>query len=129
MQVVFRSEEQQHDFNFPYQLGSQSRDRPSHADVKQYVVSAIVAFVIGPNTLHRVKVAEGDIVVLGTDGLFDNLFDEDIIQSIQSTLAEHKGANDIAHKMAQKIAQVASQVRNNFKLTFRSIFDTCALGC
>lgn len=36
-QVVFRSEEQQHGFNFPYQLGSQSRDKPLNADVKQYV--------------------------------------------------------------------------------------------
>jgi protein phosphatase PTC7 len=93
--VVFRSEEQQHGFNFPYQLGSQSRDKPLNADVKQ------------------VKVSEGDIVILGTDGLFDNLFDEDIIQSIQSTLAAHNGAKDVAQKLAQGIAQTASQAANN----------------
>jgi serine/threonine protein phosphatase PrpC len=30
---VFRSEEQQHAFNFPYQLGIRSRDQPQHAQV------------------------------------------------------------------------------------------------
>lgn len=58
----------------------------------------------------RVKVAEGDIVILGTDGLFDNLFDSDITQVITTTLTEHKDAKDFANKLAQNIAKVASQV-------------------
>lgn len=69
------------------------------------------------------KVSEGDIVILGTDGLFDNLFDEDIIQSIQSTLTEHKGAKDVAQKVAQSIAQTASQVRTKERNS-RDTFNT-----
>ena len=30
-------------------------------------------------TTQRVEVTEGDIVSLGTDGVFDNLFDEEIV--------------------------------------------------
>jgi len=32
--------------------------------------------------LYIVDVNPGDIVILGTDGLFDNLFDEDIVQLV-----------------------------------------------
>ncbi|KAJ3335349.1 hypothetical protein HDU91_002226, partial [Kappamyces sp. JEL0680] len=57
---IFRSEEQQHSFNFPFQLGTNSRDSPNDTQ------------------LFTIKIQEGDVVVIGTDGLFDNVFDEDI---------------------------------------------------
>ncbi|ORZ23307.1 phosphatase 2C-like domain-containing protein [Absidia repens] len=63
---VFRSEEQQHAFNFPYQLGSRSRDQPRHADV------------------FNVKVEKGDIIIMASDGLFDNVFDMDILRLINN---------------------------------------------
>lgn len=59
--LVFRSKEQQHSFNFPYQLGTGSSDRPEHA--------SCVALNVQP----------GDLIVMGSDGLFDNLFDEEIV--------------------------------------------------
>ncbi|KAL0077232.1 phosphatase 2C-like domain-containing protein [Phycomyces blakesleeanus] len=61
---IFRSEEQQHSFNFPYQLGTSSCDTP--ADAQQF----------------SVKVEEGDIIILGSDGLFDNLYDEEILEEV-----------------------------------------------
>ncbi|KAJ3326625.1 hypothetical protein HDU93_002358 [Gonapodya sp. JEL0774] len=64
--VYFRTEEQQHSFNFPYQLGSGSRDVPDDAEVAE------------------VDVSEGDIVIVGSDGLFDNLFDEDVVDIVKS---------------------------------------------
>ncbi|CAO3669239.1 unnamed protein product [Rhizopus stolonifer] len=67
---VFRSEEQQHSFNFPYQLGTASFDSPN--DAQQFTV----------------KVEEDDIVVLGSDGLFDNLFDDEILEEIKNS-TEH----------------------------------------
>lgn len=59
--MVFRSKEQQHSFNFPYQLGTGSSDRPEHAS----------CVVLG--------VQPGDLIIVGTDGLFDNLFDDEIL--------------------------------------------------
>ncbi|KAI8912129.1 phosphatase 2C-like domain-containing protein [Entophlyctis helioformis] len=63
-EAIFRNEEQQHSFNFPFQLGTISKDTPADAQ------------------LFKIKVQEGDIVVLGTDGLFDNVFDEDIVDIV-----------------------------------------------
>jgi protein phosphatase PTC7 len=60
---VYRSEEQQHSFNFPFQIGSIG-DNPSEA----------LAFQ------HEIK--ENDILILGTDGMFDNLFDKDVINML-----------------------------------------------
>ncbi|XP_074642148.1 protein phosphatase PTC7 homolog isoform X1 [Tubulanus polymorphus] len=72
--VVHRSEEQQHYFNTPFQLsitpplGVQMMisDSPESADSTAFPVE------------------EGDIIVLGTDGLFDNLTDEMIIEHLRS---------------------------------------------
>jgi len=61
---VFRTEEQQHSFNFPYQLGTNSFDSPQ--DAQRFTV----------------KVEKGDIIILASDGLFDNLFDEDILEIV-----------------------------------------------
>ncbi|KAJ3075957.1 hypothetical protein HDU98_006268 [Podochytrium sp. JEL0797] len=66
--MVFRTEEQQHSFNFPFQLGSESKDTPEK-DAGDWVF----------------KVKEGDLVILGSDGIFDNLFDSDILEIIRTT--------------------------------------------
>jgi len=58
---VFRSKEQQHRFNCPYQCGNHNK---SAARAK-------------PNT-HTVR--HNDVIVMGTDGLFDNVEDEVIFE-------------------------------------------------
>ncbi|KAI8059954.1 phosphatase 2C-like domain-containing protein [Gilbertella persicaria] len=62
---LFRSEEQQHAFNFPYQLGMRSRDQPAHAQS------------------FNIKVQKNDVIIMGTDGLFDNLFDQHILRLVR----------------------------------------------
>ncbi|KAI8639769.1 phosphatase 2C-like domain-containing protein [Parasitella parasitica] len=66
---IFRSEEQQHSFNFPYQLGTSSPDRPK--DAQSFTVT----------------VEKGDIIIMGSDGLFDNLFDKEILSIVKSQLS------------------------------------------
>ncbi|KAF6004307.1 hypothetical protein F1559_004850 [Cyanidiococcus yangmingshanensis] len=68
--IIFRSKEQQHYFNCPYQLGTQSKDTPYDAFV------------------DRIDVQVGDWLVLGTDGLFDNVFDEEIVDCIRDWCRE-----------------------------------------
>lgn len=60
VQTVFRTTEQQHYFNCPYQLGFPSGDDASSAESVQ------------------LQVQPGDIILAATDGCFDNLFDTDI---------------------------------------------------
>ncbi|KAJ3329167.1 hypothetical protein HDU76_008486 [Blyttiomyces sp. JEL0837] len=64
-ELIFRTEEQQHSFNFPFQLGTNSRDSPKDAQT------------------YRVKVREGDLVIVGSDGIFDNVFDDEILDIVK----------------------------------------------
>jgi len=60
--IAYRTKEQQHSFNFPYQLGTGSADMPYHA------------------TCVTVNIQPGDLVIVGSDGLFDNLYDDEIVE-------------------------------------------------
>lgn len=68
--IIFATPEQQHFANCPFQLGGESPDTPADA------------------VLTEVAVRPGDIVVAGSDGLFDNLHDHEIAQVLQRNLAE-----------------------------------------
>ncbi len=62
--LVLSSTPQQHDFNFPYQLEhatSKNGNSPTEADIIKTAVKV------------------GDFMICGTDGVFDNLFDEDLL--------------------------------------------------
>ncbi|XP_059277260.1 probable protein phosphatase 2C 55 isoform X1 [Lycium ferocissimum] len=86
--AIFESPVQQHGFNFPYQLGGSSAgDLPSLADV------------------FKVTVAPGDVLVAGTDGLFDNLYDADIMGVVIHAVEDGLGPQ----MTAQKIAALAQQ--------------------
>ncbi|KAG9120848.1 hypothetical protein FRC07_003497 [Ceratobasidium sp. 392] len=63
---VVRSEEMQHSFNFPYQLGPHSSTTP-RADAQ----------------LITERVVPGDIVILASDGLGDNLWDEEVLKEVE----------------------------------------------
>jgi len=85
-EVSDRAEIGQHYFNCPFQLGSHSGDMPS--DALRQEAKAIV----------------GDVYVCGSDGLFDNLFDTEIVSQVNKfgdNLAA--AASAIAH-LAQKAA-------------------------
>lgn len=88
LEVVFRTKEQQHSFNFPYQIGTGSADKPQHAQ-RLYV-----------------EVQPGDLLIAGTDGLWDNLYDEDILDVVAN--ASHDPAT-----IAQLIARQAHIVAND----------------
>lgn len=64
VRIVFKSETQQHRFNAPYQTGSH-HVWPTRAYSTTHVV------------------AHNDIVVMASDGLFDNLYPEDISKLIK----------------------------------------------
>jgi serine/threonine protein phosphatase PrpC len=85
-EIVYRSKEQQHSFNFPYQLGTGSTDKPEHACVV------------------NLQVQEGDIIVMGSDGLWDNVYEHEIVEILNGEefqcedLDPTRAANQIASK-------------------------------
>ncbi|XP_075517001.1 putative protein phosphatase 2C 55 [Primulina tabacum] len=86
--AVFRSPVQQHDFNYTYQLESgDAGDLPSSGQV------------------FTVPIAPGDVIIAGTDGLFDNLYNNDII-----AVVVHAVRAGLAPQVtAQKIAALARE--------------------
>ncbi|KAG0533974.1 hypothetical protein BDA96_04G238800 [Sorghum bicolor] len=81
--ILRRFRPQQHYFNCPYQLSSnQESDRLADADVGE------------------VAAKEGDIVVLGTDGLFDNVFDAEIERIVRMGTALGFAPKNMAEVMA-----------------------------
>lgn len=77
-EVFYRSEEMQHFFNFPYQLGT------------GHTTTAYDSQVIS------LDLQDGDVIVAGTDALFDNLFDEEIVEIVKNASPNENIANTLA---------------------------------
>ncbi|CAI8588728.1 unnamed protein product [Vicia faba] len=102
--IIFKSPVQQHDFNFTYQLErGNTGDLPSSGEV------------------FTIPVSPGDIIVAGTDGLFDNLYNNDIVGVVVSSTR----AGLEPQATAQKIAALAQERALDKKR--HSPFSTAAL--
>jgi protein phosphatase PTC7 len=89
--ILLRSRPQQHYFNCPYQLSSkQDSSRLADADVGE------------------VAAKEGDIVILGTDGLFDNVFDDEIERMVRMGTALGFAPENMAEVIAGFACEAAS---------------------
>ncbi|KAH7421537.1 hypothetical protein KP509_13G062800 [Ceratopteris richardii] len=75
--VLTKSKPMQHGFNFPYQIGIDGDD-PYDAEEFQ------------------VKVASGDVVVLATDGVFDNLYEREIVDLVNQGQAKRVEPGTVA---------------------------------
>ena len=121
--VVLRSRAQQHFFNCPYQLGTGSSTKP--ADGESYEATA----------------RPGDVLLLLTDGVLDNLFEKEIEAVVSATQRGRVGFEGVASAaggraaggvpdagaggergsgvvsakvLARNVAQAAYQVRHQF---------------
>ncbi|CAM9769645.1 unnamed protein product [Scytosiphon promiscuus] len=95
--VALRTATQRHKFNQPYQLGTNSRDR-AH-DAREFLF----------------YVREGDVVILATDGLFDNMYEDDILLCIEEASDTH-GAPPHA-TVKEPVDLAAALARRAFKLS------------
>ena len=96
----YKSTDQIHKFNFPYQVGTNG-DSPYHAITNSHSVS------------HK------DIIIAASDGLWDNLYDDEIIQHINK--AEVNGFLYNYNKIAFDLAKKAEI--NSFNREFESPFS------
>nr|XP_029120309.1 probable protein phosphatase 2C 1 isoform X2 [Elaeis guineensis] len=78
-QVIFSTPPQEHYFDCPYQLSSEI--------IGQTYLDAMVC---------TIELMEGDTIVMGSDGLFDNVFDHEIV----STTSRFKDAVEAAKALA-----------------------------
>lgn len=91
--VIFASPAQEHYFNCPYQLGfeplSEDTDTANDAEV------------------FDIAVQPGDLVIAGSDGLFDNVFDEEIAEVATSAVMSVRGAGALSAARAASEALAA----------------------
>jgi serine/threonine protein phosphatase PrpC len=73
-EVIFKTKEQWHWFDCPRQLGTNSPDEPNKDAV-----------------MNRVVVEEDDVVLAMTDGVVDNLWEHEVIQSVIDSMAKWNG--------------------------------------
>lgn len=86
--VKFHSPQQEHTFGFPYQLGHQvNADKPHDA------------------MLANIPLLPGDVLVMGSDGLWDNVSDNEILDLVLTVNAEQAGPRPMA--VAQGLARAA----------------------
>jgi protein phosphatase PTC7 len=101
-EIVFKTEEQQHGFNYPFQLGKvegrdgkyypHGNDRAKHSE------------------RYSFKLMVGDIIVAGSDGLFDNVWAKDLTACVRDNMTESPGA--IAKELAELAHDEAGQNDN-----------------
>lgn len=99
--VIFKSESQQHYFNCPFQVGGHSK-----LPTKQF------------ENEHKLK--NDDIIVMGTDGVWDNLFDKDIQYCAASQLRAGSTSLDNIQHVSDCISTLA-EVRG-YDSTYESPF-------
>ncbi|CXI29126.1 conserved Plasmodium protein, unknown function [Plasmodium berghei] len=89
--IIYKSKIQQHYFNCPYQitfmpsnikkgLNSNTNSMALKVDLKMNKYSDIIAKCLRYSDYSIVDIKTNDIIISGSDGLFDNLYDDDIIK-------------------------------------------------
>mmetsp|Transcript_39074 Transcript_39074/g.83229 ORF Transcript_39074/g.83229 Transcript_39074/m.83229 type:complete len:498 (-) Transcript_39074:89-1582(-) len=95
-QVIGRTKEQQHAFNCPYQLSCMPTPNDYVRLVAEGKTALVQALKRNPSAKqdlpedadrYNFQVREGDLLVLGTDGVFDNLHDQEICQLVSCAIA------------------------------------------
>ena len=127
---VFRLPEQQHSFNCPYQLA-----RFPEPDQYEFLIKkGLTSFVsllkrsnldlqdcpqdANSEIFHLI---EGDIIIAASDGLFDNLFDEDIIKYAETFLGYELSNEEYCSKLAKEL--VSKAVQKGWDMTYKSPFS------
>ncbi|XP_067663217.1 protein phosphatase PTC7 homolog [Haliotis asinina] len=111
-EVVHRSQEQQHYFNTPFQLAVAPPNQQGLVLSDSPEVAESTSF----------GVEEGDIILLGTDGLFDNM-QEDMLLEYISKVKDHK--EETVQTTASNIAEKAYQL--SFDPEYMSPFAMSAM--
>ncbi|TPP56179.1 PTC7 protein phosphatase a [Fasciola gigantica] len=95
--IVQRSTHQKHTFNTPFQLASPLPVQTSHfyRDLPTQAAQS------------SINIEPGDLLVVGTDGLFDNLTDTMILQELAEVKLEHNDPLESLHQCAHRLVDRA----------------------
>ncbi|CDW86953.1 UNKNOWN [Stylonychia lemnae] len=126
--ILLKSKEQQHSFNTPFQLTrlpqhkeveqlkSQNKQKELENLKKAMKERKFCEDSPDDSDNYQLRVREGDLLILGTDGVFDNLFEEEILTIVKEfTSTDQVKSKQTAQRLSQLIvesAQTKSKQRN-----------------
>ena len=114
--LMMESHEQQHDFNTPYQLCKLPTEKRISeglsemgysATQKEGLIGKFRKFAFCQDApeagkVYQMRVQEGDLLILGSDGLFDNLFENEILDTLREIVKDEVRPKEIAKVLCQK---------------------------
>ncbi|OMJ69878.1 hypothetical protein SteCoe_32292 [Stentor coeruleus] len=127
--TVYRSVEQQHQFNCPFQLSNLPKPH-TYDEFSAKGFSSLVSLLKrssktmndspfdANNEMILLKV--GDIVIAGSDGLFDNLYDQDIIKMAEHALGLYQDPMMFTRNLAVNLTERA--ISKGWDHNYRSPF-------
>lgn len=101
--IKYRSKTQQHYFNCPFQLAA-----PKPSDLAKDA------------SLDQVEVEQGDIVIAGTDGCFDNLFEHEIVDLVKKSWSSEQPLDYMAGVIASEALRLSLDVVRESPFTVES---------
>jgi len=128
--IVMQSTPKQHAFNTPYQLAKLPSEDQIARGLKKKASPGEIANILfhyrnatfckdSPEDacIYKCRVKSGDLLLLATDGVFDNLFQEEILLIVKGITRDEK--EKTAERIASEIAQRAHYKSiNNEKTPF-----------
>lgn len=78
LDAIYKSESQQYSFNFPYQCGTSGDGSPEQKNLGTEAI----------DNSHEVQ--DYDIIVMASDGVWDNLYERDIINCLKDQMPKSK---------------------------------------
>lgn len=112
-QLVFRTPQQEHEFGRPYQLGHHQYSSPPHKAM-----------------LYNFQIFSGDTIIMGTDGLFDNVFLPKIIEQVKVFRKENLSPQHLAGKLISMAheASLDKKVETPYSRGFTEAFNLSSTG-
>lgn len=118
--IVAQSVARQHAFNTPYQLAKLPSETQIAQGLKKRCTSGEIANVLyhyrklsfckdspEDSSIYKERVKAGDLLLLATDGVFDNLFQEEILAIVKEVARDEKKNPREPEEIAIEIAQRA----------------------
>lgn len=106
--IVYRSPQQLLYFNCPAALGVNSTTAPTSDNTNSSEERSSPYIPVSNAIRLQLQLEEGDIIILASDGLFDNVFEEDIVQIVGSVLGELDD-REINAEATQKCAETLAK--------------------
>ena len=128
--LVYRSCEQQHSFNCPLQLAQMPKKEDYNDLLKKGLSTLVTLLKRAKKTTYdspfdsvseSIVLKLNDLIIAGTDGLFDNLFDTEILETAESFAAFYDNKKELVQKLAEQLSTKA--VEKGWDSNYKSPFS------